>query len=139
MSTTTARIGTVDATIRRRVWNIFLWVLQIAAAGMFLSAGAGKLLGDATTVQAFEAIGFGQWFRYVTGGIEVIGAVLLVIPRLAGAGALLLAAVMVGAILTHLFLVGGSAAPALILLLALTPIAWARRGSTLSLWNHFSR
>ena len=100
---------------------------------MFLSAGANKLGGDPAMVQAYQAIGFGQWFRYLTGGLEVVGAVLLVIPALAGLGAFLLAAVMVGAVLTHLLLVGGRALPAMVLLLALLPIALLRREQTLDL------
>jgi putative oxidoreductase len=118
---------------RRRAWNAFLWVLQIAAAAMFLSAGAGKLTGEPAMVQSFEQIGLGQWFRFFTGGLEVLGAVLLLIPSLAAVGASLLGGVMVGAVLTHLFLVGGSAVPALVLLLAVAPIAVLRRGRTLDL------
>jgi DoxX-like family len=60
----------------------------------------------------FEKIGLGQWFRYVTGSLEVIGAVLLLAPRTAAIGGWLLAAVMIGAIGTHLFIIGGSPVPA---------------------------
>ena len=44
----------------------------------------------------FETIGVGQWFRYVTGAIEFASAVLLLTPRFAGVGALLLVPTMVG-------------------------------------------
>jgi DoxX-like family len=60
-----------------KVFNIILWVLQIAAAAMFLFAGAPKLLGAPQVVAVFETIGFGQWFRYLTGGLEVLCAILL--------------------------------------------------------------
>lgn len=33
-------------------------------------------------VELFNEIGLGQWFRYLTGGLEVVGAVALLIPRL---------------------------------------------------------
>jgi putative oxidoreductase len=46
-------------------------------------------------VQVFEAIGFGQWFRYVTGVVEVGGALLLLVPATGFFGALLLAVTMV--------------------------------------------
>ncbi len=133
MTYATASIGAETSAPRRRILNVFLWVLQIAGAAMFLNAGAGKLMGDPAMVQAFQAIGFGQWFRYLTGGLEVLGAVLLVIPAFAGLGAALLTAVMVGAVLTHLALVGGSALPALVLLVAMLPIALVRREQTLQL------
>jgi putative oxidoreductase len=91
-----------------KTMNIALWVLQIGAAGMFLVVGFFKLSGDPRMVGLFDAIGVGQWFRYVTGSLEVLGAILLLIPRLSGLGALLLVGVMLGAVATHLFIVGGS-------------------------------
>lgn len=133
MTSVTAALGAPAAKSRRKVLNTFLWILQIGIAVMFVSAGSDKLAGDPAMVQAFEAIGFGQWFRYLTGGLEVAGAVLLVLPAFAGFGAALLGGVMVGAILTHLFLVGGSALPALVLLIALIPVAAVRRERTLEL------
>ena len=51
-----------------KIVNVVLWVLQIAAAGMFLNVGFLKLSGNAQLVGLFEAIGIGQWFRYLTGG-----------------------------------------------------------------------
>jgi uncharacterized membrane protein YphA (DoxX/SURF4 family) len=112
---------------RGRVGAVGLWVLQIGAAGMFLMAAPAKLLGDPAVVQAFDAIGIGQWFRYLTGLIEVSGAVLLLVPSLAFYAALALATTMIGAVAAHLFVLGGSAAPALVLLVVTATIAWARR------------
>ncbi len=43
--------------------------------------GFTKLAGNEQMVALFEAIGVGQWFRYLTGSLEVAGAILLVIPR----------------------------------------------------------
>jgi uncharacterized membrane protein YphA (DoxX/SURF4 family) len=104
-----------------------VWTLQVLAAAMFLFVGSSKLAGAPMMVQMFGAIGIGQWFRYVTGAIEVVGAVLLLVPSLAGFGALALAVTMIGAIITHLFIVGGNPAPAIVLLGATTTIAWTRR------------
>jgi hypothetical protein len=69
----------------------------------------------------------GQWFRYLTGAIEVGAALMLLVPSLAFYGAALLVPTMLGAIMTHLFILGGSAMPALVLLLAVGTVAWARR------------
>jgi uncharacterized membrane protein YphA (DoxX/SURF4 family) len=52
-------------------------------------------------VEMFAKLGAGQWFRYLTGALEVIGGVALLVPRAAFYGAVLLAAVMVGALVTH--------------------------------------
>jgi len=104
-----------------------LWFLQIVSAGMFLLAGTMKLSGNPMMVQMFGVIGLGQWFRYLTGTIEVVGAVLLLIPSAAIYGAVPLAATMIGAILTHLFIVGGSPLVPILLLASTSTIAWARR------------
>ena len=69
-----------DSGSTGRVINVGLWILQIGAAGMFLMAGFSKLSGDPQMVGLFDAIGLGQWFRYLTGSLEVLGAVLLLIP-----------------------------------------------------------
>jgi len=104
-----------------------IWALTSVAAGMFLFAGALKWIGADIEVQLFAAIGIGQWFRYLTGALEIAGAVGLFVPALAPFAALLLAAVMTGAILTHLFIVGGSPLPAIVLLLAALTIVWLRK------------
>jgi uncharacterized membrane protein YphA (DoxX/SURF4 family) len=113
--------------------NVVLWVLQIAAAAMFLMVGFLKLSGNAQLVGLFEAIGLGQWFRYLTGALEVAGAILLLIPRTSGLAALMLAGVMVGAVVTHVFIVGGSPLPAIILLVVTGVVAWGRRQRTMDL------
>jgi uncharacterized membrane protein YphA (DoxX/SURF4 family) len=93
---------------------------------MFVSAGWPKLAGDPQMVQLFEIIGVGGWFRYLTGGIEVVSAVALLVPSLALYGALALAVTMAGAVVTHLAIVGGSAAIPLVLLAAMLFVAWTR-------------
>jgi putative oxidoreductase len=116
-----------------KIINVGLWILQIGAAGMFLMVGFLKLSGDPQMVGLFDAIGLGQWFRYVTGSLEVVGAILLLIPRLSGLGALLLVGVMLGAVPTHLFVVGGSPLPAIILLIVTGVVAWGRRERTMNI------
>ena len=118
---------TEASPVRGRGGLIALWAVQIALAGMFLLAGSSKLLGDPAMVQLFNAIGIGQWFRYLTGSIEVVSAVALLVPALAPFGAIALVATMIGAVATHLFLVGGSPAVPGVLLLGSLVVAWARR------------
>ena len=83
-----------------RTGLIALWLVQIALAGMFLLAGGSKLLGAPAMVGLFDAIGIGQWFRYLTGFIEVGSALALLVPSFAVFGALALVPTMVGAIVT---------------------------------------
>lgn len=104
-----------------------LWALQLALAAMFLLAGSSKLLGDRAMVELFNAIGIGQWFRYLTGLIEVSSALALLVPSFAVFGALGLVATMVGAVIVHLFILGASPALPAILLLGSAGVVWVRR------------
>lgn len=119
---------TLTASVTRpRAATALLWSGQIAAAAMFLFAGSMQLSGAPDMVQAFAAIGVGQWFRYLTGTIEVVSALLLLVPSLAFFGASALAVTMVGAVIAHLAILGGSPMPALVLLIVTSTIAWVRR------------
>ena len=112
-----------------RAKNAALWALQVLTAAAFLMAGFGKLSGQPMMVETFDKIGVGQWFRYVTGGIEVASAILLLIPRLTLVGAALLVCTMSGAVLSHLFLIGGSPVAAVVLLCFAAIILWGRFGT----------
>src|SRR3954467_2179544 len=111
----------------RTMRNATLWLLTIVSAGMFLLAGTLKLAGVQIEVDLFATVGIGQWFRYVTGLLEIGGAIGLFVPAVATYAALLLATVMVGAIATHLFIVGGSPLVPVLLLGATLTIASLRR------------
>ena len=117
---------------RGRSGLIALWVVQIGLAGMFLLAGGSKLLGAPAMVALFNTIGMGQWFRYVTGLIEVGSAFALLVPSIAVFGALVLVPTMIGAVATELFIVGDSAVPPAVLLLGAVGVVWARRHQLLS-------
>ena len=109
--------------------NITGWVLQCLAAAAFLAAGGSKLAAAPAMVEIFAKLGAGQWFRYLTGALEVIGAVALLVPRTSFYGAVVLAVVMAGAIVTHLAVLGGSPIPALVLLVIVGTVAWLRRST----------
>jgi putative oxidoreductase len=104
------------------------WGLQILAALAFLAAGFFKLIGNPMMVDIFNQIGIGQWFRYVTGLVEVGGGLALLTAATAPFGAVLLAVTMVFAVLTHLFVIGGSPVPAIGLFAITAAIVWLRRG-----------
>jgi hypothetical protein len=54
----------------------------------FVADGVIKLTGISKTVLLFERIGWGQWFRYFTGGLVLVGGVMLLLrPRWTVAGA----------------------------------------------------
>jgi putative oxidoreductase len=71
--------------------------LQLLAGMLFLAAGAAKLAGVDLMVREFDVIGLGQGFRLVAGTVEIIGGLLLFVPRAAILGAILVACLMIGA------------------------------------------
>ena len=115
--------STFSSPTQRRI----VWGLRILLALVFGAAGIAKLAGAPQMVQVFEAIGFGQWFRYVTGVVEVGGAVLLLVPATGFLGGLLMAVTMAFAVATHLVLIGGSPAPAIVLALLSAFVTWRLR------------
>lgn len=102
-------------------------IIRILITAAFVAAGSAKLIGAEMMVATFDAVGLGQWFRYVTGALEVGAAILLWIPgrQLIGAG--LLVCTMIGATLAHLFILGPSAVPALVLGALSAYIAYTHR------------
>jgi hypothetical protein len=93
----------------------------------FLAAGAAKLYGVAMMVGTFEMIGLGQWFRYLTGVIEVGAASFLWMPVLGAIAAGALLVTMIGAIIAHLAILGPSAMPAAVLGLLAAVALYAHR------------
>jgi putative oxidoreductase len=119
---------TQASPVRRGRGALFaLWSVQLALAAMFILAGGSKLFGAPAMVALFNAVGIGQWFRYVTGLIEIGSAVALLVPSFAVFGALALLPTMVGAVFAELFVVHDSAVPPAILLLGAALVVWSRR------------
>jgi putative oxidoreductase len=113
--------------------RIGAWTLQGIVAAAFLAAGFAKLAGAPFMVDLFAQIGIGQWFRVLTGAVEVTGAVVLLVPGLASIGALWLGATMVGAVATHLFVLHTSPVPAIVLGLLNAVIVYLRRDQLVDL------
>jgi uncharacterized membrane protein YphA (DoxX/SURF4 family) len=126
---------TIDLEMPRigKAKNAVLWILQVLGAAIFFMSGWMKLSGNEQMVQMFDLIGVGQWFCYATGLIEFGSAILLLLPAFSGIGGLLLVPTMIGAILTHLFVIGGSPALPIGLLFVMAVVAWGRIDRTLRL------
>ena len=80
------------------------WVLRGGIALLFASAGADKF--TPVWVTLFQEIGFGQWFRYSTGVVEILGAARVLVPWTVTAGLALLACTIASAALLLIFVVG---------------------------------
>lgn len=109
--------------------------LQIVVALFMAIPSAGpKLIGHSTAAETFDVIGFGDWFMYLTGVLELAGAVALVIPILSGVSAIALSGLMIGAFITQMTVFDGENALTPMIFLALfAVIARVRRQQTAAL------
>jgi len=106
------------------------WILRVLLGLAFLTIGAAKLTGTLHTVETFQGFGWGQWFRYLTGSIDAIGALLLFVPRWTAYGALVLACTIgLGTVLSRVRLHDSLVSLSLPLALALMAgtLAWLTR------------
>ena len=90
----------------------------VAVAVVFFSLGADKFAAQSMWIRVFDQIGFGNWFRYFTGALQIAGAALVLIPRTFLFGILLLASTMFGAAVIRTFMLhapGNAPIPALLL------------------------
>lgn len=85
------------ATFPSRSLFITVWVFRALIAALFLYAGFMKLSSQPMMVQEFDTVGLGQWFRYFTGALEVLGAIAVLVPSVSVLGAILLLLVDIGA------------------------------------------
>lgn len=128
-STEQPSIGSTSPTgrTRRRPASIALRLLEIVTSAAVLGAGAATLAGAPQPVQIFDAIGLGDWFRLLTGVLQLTGALGLLVPRLTGPTALALVGMWSVATTVHLVGIGGNPVPAGVYLVLSAVIAGARR------------
>lgn len=112
----------------RRGHPRLLLASRIILSLVFAGAAGAKLAGVPEIVDLFARIGFGEWFRHLTAALEATGAALLLLPATTVLGATLLAAVMVGAVITNIAL-GSNPIGAVVLLAALIVVGWAQHST----------
>lgn len=86
--------------------TILSWILRITAAVILLQTLYFKFTGAKESIYIFTALGVESYGRIVTGILELITVILILIPRTTFVGALLGSGIMVGAIFSHLFVLG---------------------------------
>ncbi|MFH8898901.1 DoxX family protein [Streptomyces coeruleorubidus] len=119
-----------SATARGRRARIALRGLQVLLALFYgIASALPKLIAHPSAAESFEELGWGSAGMYTIGALELAGAVALLIPLLQSVAAMALGALMVGAFVVQITVMGGQyAATPLILIVPLALIAWARRG-----------
>jgi putative oxidoreductase len=82
------------------------WIGQLTVAGILLQTLFFKFTGAEESVYIFRTVGAEPWGRIGSGIVELVAALLLLVPLTAPLGAMLTMAVMVGAIASHLLFLG---------------------------------
>ena len=81
--------------------RVALWVLQLAMAIVMVGPGVQKFTSPMWR-RMFHAWGYPDGFYLVIGAIEVVAGVLVLVPRVASAAAVVLMMVMGGAAITQM-------------------------------------
>lgn len=82
------------------------WALRITAAAILLQTLFFKFTGARESVYIFSTLGMEPWGRIGSGVAELVAAVLMLAPRWVVYGAALSLAVISGAIVSHLTVLG---------------------------------
>ena len=113
--------------------RLLVRVFRVIVGLFFVIDGVIKLTGISKTVQLFERIGWGQWFRYFTGWLVLVGGVLILLRlRWTFYGAMVCACTVgTGALLYAFRLHRDPTLPTVITLLTLTlsALAFSDRGA----------
>jgi uncharacterized membrane protein YphA (DoxX/SURF4 family) len=94
--------------------KIITWILTGIVGFIFIGSGMVKLSGSEDAIQMADGMGINLSTLFSLGIIEIIGAVLFIIPRTGMLGTLLLIAYMGGAMATHIVLGESFLFPALV-------------------------
>ena len=86
--------------------KIISWVCQVIAAAIMIQTLYFKFTGSEESVYIFSTLNMEPWGRYGTGVAELIASILLFIPTVFTFGALMGFGIMLGAILSHLTVLG---------------------------------
>jgi uncharacterized membrane protein YphA (DoxX/SURF4 family) len=103
MDSTAALIATQSTS---RVQTVISWICRIVAAVILLQTLFFKFTAAPESVYIFTKVGAEPWGRIGSGVVELIAAILLIIPRTTWMGAVLGMGVMAGAIVSHLTILG---------------------------------
>ena len=82
------------------------WLLRIVAAIIMLQTLYFKFSGAEESIYIFTTLGIETWGRFVIGSLELIASIFILYPRSTGFGALLGMGLMLGAIFSHITVLG---------------------------------
>jgi DoxX-like family len=86
----------------QKTTKIIKWIITYSLTALFIMSAIMKIIKNEGAVQQATSIGINASTNQILGVIELISAILFVIPRTGVLGSLLLISYMGGAIATHL-------------------------------------
>ncbi len=85
---------------------IFIWIVKLIAVVILVQTLYFKFTGAEESVYIFTTLGIEPYGRIGSGIVELIASIFILIPRTTLLGALLAIGTMVGAIFSHIFVLG---------------------------------
>ena len=118
-----------DRALLRRTGIVVLWLVTVWETLTMGLAGFAKFGRPDVWTPWFESWGYPGWFIMFVGAVELFGALLLLVPRIAPYAAYSLIVIMLGALFTVLTKESGgfTAGPVVMHLVGLSVIGWFRR------------
>lgn len=86
--------------------NVFTWSIKLVAVVVMLQTLYFKFSGAEESVYIFTKLGMEPYGRLGSGVVELIASILILIPSTVLIGSFLGMGTMIGAILSHLFILG---------------------------------
>jgi hypothetical protein len=86
--------------------SIFIWVLKLTAVIILLQTLFFKFSGAEESIYIFTTLGIEPYGRIGSGVVELIASILILVPRTSFTGAMLGVGTMMGALVSHLFILG---------------------------------
>jgi len=105
-----------------KLWKYAGWIGLAVIALIFIQAAVLKLMGVQAMIEVFNKLGYPAWFRIVIGILEISGAIALLIRSSSRYGAILLALIMIGAMISSL--VKGASGEAIVPVIMLFLLVW---------------
>ena len=85
---------------------LFIWIVKLIAVVILVQTLYFKFTAAEESVYIFSTLGIEPFGRIGSGIVELIASILILIPRTTLLGALMGAGTMLGAIFSHLFVLG---------------------------------
>lgn len=85
---------------------IGIWIPTLLLAAVFVLQGLSKFSATSGWVDRFRMWGYPDWFRMAVGGAELLAGLLILVPRTAAIGAIIIMCIMLGGMGTHVLIEG---------------------------------